>query len=165
MNKTTLAAALALAFAPGLANAHDELAACAKAALKLHPGKIVKLEVKSENKATVYEFDIQKTDGSSWDIECQADGAKITEVEEEVSPTDPRWTAKAKISEADAKAAALKARPGKVIEVEYEIEPDGALSYEFDILGKDGKEYKVEVDAVTGKVVETSEELVQIGEG
>jgi uncharacterized membrane protein YkoI len=50
-----------------------------------------------------------------------------------------------------------------VTETEYEVEPDGKASYEFDITGADGKEYKVEVDAATGKIVEESEEAYQIG--
>ena len=165
MNKSPLLIAVALTALPLAAHAHDAVSVCANAALKLHPGKIVKMEVKLEDKATVYEFDIHKADGTSWDIECLADSGKITEVEQEVAATDPKWIAKAKVSEADAKAAALKAQPGTVVEVEYEIEPNGTASYEFDIKGTDGKEYKVEVDATTGKVVETSVELLQIGEG
>jgi uncharacterized membrane protein YkoI len=47
--------------------------------------------------------------------------------------------------------------------VEYDIESNGDASYEFDILTKGGKEMKVEVDASTGKLVEESEELYQIG--
>ncbi|MBU3694845.1 MAG: peptidase [Rhodocyclaceae bacterium] len=163
MKKTLIASALLLA--PFAANAHDAVSACATAIAKSHPGKIVKLEVKTEDKATVYEFDVQKADGSMWDIECLADSGKITEVEQEVAATDAKWTAKVKVSEADAKATALKAFPGTVVETEYEIEPNGALSYEFDIKGADGKEYKVEVDAVTGKIVESSVESVQAGEG
>jgi len=163
MKKTLIASALALA--PFAAQAHDNLSACAAAALKAQPGKIVKVEVKTEDKATVYEFDVQKSDGTSWDIECNAENGKVTEVEQEVAPTDAKWIAKAKVSEADAKAAALKAQPGTVVETEYEIEPNGSASYEFDIKGADGKEYKVEVDATTGKVVESSVETVQVGEG
>jgi uncharacterized membrane protein YkoI len=163
MKKTLIASALVLA--PFAANAHDGVSACAAAVAKTHPGKIVKLEVKTEGKATVYEFDVQKADGTMWDIECLADSGKITEVEQEVAATDAKWTAKAKVSEADAKATALKAQPGTVVEVEYEIEPNGSASYEFDIKGADGKEYKVEVDATTGKVVESSVESVQVGEG
>jgi len=165
MNHRILIAATALAFAPLAAQAHDEIVACTNAVLKAYPGTVVKLEVKTENKATVYEFDVQKADGSAWDIECDAATAKVSEVEQEVSPTDAKWTSKVKVSEADAKATALKAFPGTVVETEYEIEANGALSYEFDIKGNDGKEYKVEVDAVTGKVVESSVEMAQIGQG
>ena len=67
------------------------------------------------------------------------------------------------MSEADAKATALAAHPGTVVETEYEIESDGKASYEFDITEADGEEVKVEVDAATGKIVETSYEIYQIG--
>ena len=65
---------------------------------------------------------------------------------------------------ADAKATALAAHPGTVVEVEYELEPDGKASYEFDILEADKEEIKVEVDATTGKIVEVSYENYQIGQ-
>jgi uncharacterized membrane protein YkoI len=144
--------------------AYDSLGKCVKAALSKHDGKIVKLEAKSERKQLVYEFDVQSNDGKAWDIECNAKTGKITEVEEEVTADDERFKALAKVSEADAKATALAAHPGKVVEVEYELEPDGKASYEFDILEADNEEVKVEVDATTGKIVETSYEVYQIGQ-
>jgi uncharacterized membrane protein YkoI len=51
-----------------------------------------------------------------------------------------------------------------VIESETSIEADGSVSYEFDIKTKDGKEVEVEVDAVTGKIVEEEVEIYQIGQ-
>lgn len=144
--------------------AYDSLGKCVKAALSKHDGKIVKLEAKSERKQVVYEFDVQTNDGKAWDIECNAKTGKVTEVEEEVTATDERFKALAKVSEEEAKATALAAHPGKVVEVEYELEPDGKASYEFDILEADNEEVKVEVDASTGKIVETSYEIYQIGQ-
>ncbi|MFM1956338.1 MAG: hypothetical protein RIR20_1158, partial [Pseudomonadota bacterium] len=47
--------------------------------------------------------------------------------------------------------AALAKHPGDVISLEAEIE-NGKPIYEFDIKGKDGKEWEVECDAKTGKV-------------
>jgi len=143
---------------------NDSLGKCVKAALSKHEGKIVKLEFKSENKSPIYEFDIESADGTAWDIECDAKTGKITEVEEEVKADDARFKALAKVTEADAKATALKAYPGKVVETEYELEPDGKASYEFDILEADGEEIKVEVDATTGKIVEHNYEVYQIGQ-
>jgi uncharacterized membrane protein YkoI len=61
-------------------------------------------------------------------------------------------------------AIATKAHLGEVVEVEYEIESDGGSTYEFDILGKDGQETKVEVDAASGKIIEVHVEDWQIGE-
>lgn len=143
--------------------AYDSLGKCVKAALTKHDGTIVKLEAKSEKKELVYEFDIQSPDGTAWDIECNAKTSKVTEVEEEVAATDPRFQALAKVTEAEAKATALAKHPGTVVEVEYELEPDGKASYEFDILEADHEEVKVEVDATTGKIVEVSYEVYQIG--
>lgn len=144
--------------------AYDSLGKCVKAALSKHDGKIVKLEAKSEKKELVYEFDIQSPDGTAWDIECSAKTGKVTEVEEEVAAADPRFQALAKVTEAEAKATALAKHPGTVVEVEYELEPDGKASYEFDILEADHEEVKVEVDATTGKIVEVSYEVYQIGQ-
>jgi uncharacterized membrane protein YkoI len=142
---------------------YDSLGKCVKAALTKHEGTIVKTEFKSEKKTGVYEFDIESADGTAWDIECDAKTGKITEIEEEVKIDDTRFKALAKVSEADAKATALAAHPGTVTEVEYELEPDGKASYEFDILEADKEEIKVEVDATTGKIVEVSYEEYQVG--
>lgn len=54
--------------------------------------------------------------------------------------------------------AALKAHPGKVTAVRGEIE-DGKTQYELDIVGKDGKDWEVECDAKTGKILETEGEV------
>ena len=55
---------------------HDSLGKCVKAALATHDGKIVKVEFKNEDKAGVYEFDVESADGTSWDIECDANQVK-----------------------------------------------------------------------------------------
>jgi uncharacterized membrane protein YkoI len=137
---------------------------CMKAALAKQPGTVVKVELKIEKATPIYEFDIVGKDGKAWDIECDANTGKITEVEQEVRNADePAFKAKVKIGEAEARNIALKAYPGVVKEVEFEIEPNGDASYEFDIVTKDGKEMKVEVDASTGKIVEVGEEVYQIG--
>jgi uncharacterized membrane protein YkoI len=143
--------------------AYDSLGKCVKAALAVHEGTIVKVEFKSEKKRGVYEFDIESADGTAWDVECDAKSGKVTEVEQEVNAEHPKFKALAKVSEADAKATALAAHPGTVVETEYELESDGKASYEFDIKEADGEEIKVEVDATTGKIVETSYEVYQIG--
>ena len=145
------------------ANKHDSLGKCVVAALSKHDGKIVKMEMKSEIKKPTYEFDVESADGTAWDIECDVKSSKITEVEQEVKADDAKFKALAKVSEADAKATALAAHPGTVAEVEYELESDGKASYEFDITEADNEEVKVEVDATTGKIAETSYEVYQIG--
>ncbi|RKZ95641.1 MAG: peptidase [Gammaproteobacteria bacterium] len=137
---------------------------CMAAALDERPGEIVKVEMKNELGAHVYEFDIRGIDGADWDVECGAHRGLITEVEREVENVNhPLFKAKMKVSEADARKTALAIYPGEITEVEYEIEPNGAASYEFDIDTKLNQEMKVEVDATTGEIVEANRENWQIG--
>jgi uncharacterized membrane protein YkoI len=141
----------------------DSLGKCLKGALKAHDGKVVKVEYKIEDKLGVYEFDIETSDGKAWEVECVVKTSVIREFEEEVEADDSRFSALAKTTEEEAKATALAAYPGEVVEVEYELESDGKASYEVDILQADKDEVKVEVDATTGKIVEVSYEVYQIG--
>jgi uncharacterized membrane protein YkoI len=128
---------------------------CLAAVLAKRPGNVISLEAELENGKPIYEFDIIGKDGKEWEVECDAKTAAVTEVEEEVKATDTLEAAK---------KLALAEVPGEVIETETSIEADGSISYEFDIKGKDGKEYEVEVDAVTGKLAEKKEqEIYQIG--
>ncbi|HYG12847.1 MAG TPA: PepSY domain-containing protein [Methylophilaceae bacterium] len=138
---------------------------CLSQALKVKNGTMVKSELKMEDKTAVYEFDIETPDGKAWDVECSTKTGKIIETEEEVdNADDAQFKPKMKVSEEDARKTALAAYPGEIIEVEYEIEVDGTPTYEFDILTQGGKvEMKVEIDAITGKLVEADHELVQIG--
>ncbi len=46
--------------------------------------------------------------------------------------------------------------PGEIIEIELELD-DGALVYEFDILGPDGRLFEVEIAAATGEIIEIEE--------
>jgi len=159
-----LGTALAQAADPGAFKPKVGIEKCLQTALAAKPGQVIKVEAKTEKGVPVYEFDIVGADGRAWDIECNANTGKVTEIEEEVASADaPAYKAKAKVSEADARKIALDAYPGEIIETEYEIESDGGASYEFDIRTKDGKEWKVEVDATTGKIVEANREHFQIG--
>jgi uncharacterized membrane protein YkoI len=54
--------------------------------------------------------------------------------------------------------AAQAMHPGKVTSVRGELE-NGKVQYELDIAGKDGKNWEVECDAKTGKVVESEGEV------
>ncbi|NOQ82041.1 MAG: peptidase [Methylophaga sp.] len=137
---------------------------CMAAALDERPGNIIKVEFKNEEGGHFYEFDIRGLDGSDWDVECNAHRGLVSEVEREVSNVNhPLFKAKAKVSEEDARKTALAIYPGAITEVEYEIEPNGAASYEFDIDTTLNQEMKVEVDATSGEIVEANRELWQIG--
>jgi hypothetical protein len=59
---------------------------------------------------------------------------------------------------AQARAIALKARPGRIVDQELEKEAGGSnLRYSFDV-SSGGRTYEVGVDAVTGRVLENGAE-------
>lgn len=66
--------------------------------------------------------------------------------------------AQSKISLAQARGIALKARPGKIVDQELEKESGGSgLRFSFDVTSH-GKTFEVGVDAMTGKVLENGSE-------
>ncbi|MFM8444998.1 MAG: PepSY domain-containing protein [Methylococcus sp.] len=137
---------------------------CLQASLAKMNGDVIKVEFKQEGKTPIFEIEIEGKD-KTMEYECDANTGKITEEEQEVDSIDHAlFKAKAKISLEQAKAIALKAHPGDIVEMEFEIESNGNASYEFDILQADGKEVKMEIDAATGAIVEDDEhEIYQIG--
>ncbi len=164
MKKLSFLLVTLLIASPAIAAGHKgSVETCMKAALAKHAGSVISMEAEIENKKPIYEFDIKGNDGKEWEVECDAKSGKVTEEEEEVEAKDPRFASKAKLNAEDAKKAALAFQAGEVVESETSIESDGTLSYEFDIKTKDGKEIEVEIDAVTGKVQESEEEVYQIG--
>ena len=155
---------LAISSAVISAESPHKFEACMQAALEERPGEIVKVEMKNEQGGHFYEFDIRGTDGSDWDVECHAHRGLISEVEREVENANhPLFKAKSNVDEKTARETALAIYPGEITEVEYEIEPNGAASYEFDIDTTIGHEMKVEVDATSGEIVEANREIWQIG--
>ncbi|MDO9423047.1 MAG: PepSY domain-containing protein [Methylobacter sp.] len=162
---------LTCVFALGLAVSASGYAAeqsidnCIAAIQKQKTGEFIKLEKLDVAGKTFYEFEIRDPQGIEWEFMCDAKTGKITETESEVSSVDNEAFKKnAKVAEKEAIATALKAHPGTVQEVEYEIEDNGDASYEFDIINDKGVETKVEVSAATGKIIEVSTEEWEIGE-
>lgn len=166
MNKIILSAALmaVTSFSVAADSNPHQFEKCMAAALEERPGDVVKVEFKNEEGAHMYEFDIRGIDGSDWDVECNAHRGLVSEVEREVDNVNhPLFAAKAKVSEKEARVTVLAIYPGTITEVEYEIESNGAASYEFDIDTTLNQKMKVEVDAATGEIVEANRELWQIG--
>ncbi len=168
------ASVLALAFASNVAfaandhgelkpKAYDSLGKCVQKTLAKYDGDIVKLEYHVEDKVPTYEFDVETADGKAWEVECSVKTSEITETEEEVEFDDPRFASQVKVDVEKARATALAAHPGRIVEVEYELESNGKASYEIDVLEADGEEVKVEIDATTGKIIEVAYENYQIG--
>ncbi|MCH8262597.1 MAG: PepSY domain-containing protein, partial [Proteobacteria bacterium] len=111
-----------------------------------------------------YEIEIHDKNGVEWELMCDISTGNIYEIEREVkSASDPLFKKNMKVNEEAAGKTALALYPGKIVHTEYEIEANGASSYEFDIFDRPGVTYKVEVDAATGEVVEVSIEKWDIG--
>ena len=72
--------------------------------------------------------------------------------------TGHEFAAQARIGLTQARAIALKARPGRIVDQELEKEGGGSgLRYSFDVASK-GRTIEVGVDAKTGKVLENGAE-------
>ena len=137
---------------------------CLDQAYDTIPGQARKLEFKVEGDDPIYEFDIESSkDGSTYNVECNAEEGYIVEVEKEVDENNPTFKNGAKISIEQARLNVLEIHPGKIVNVEREIGMDGSLTYEFDIQSNAGYEIKVDVDAKTGDIEEASFELYEIG--
>lgn len=164
--KTKIFLTIALFSLTSIGYAEDKgLDACISAVQKQQEGDFIKLEKLSVDKKPFYELEVKNNKGMEWEFMCDAHTGKITEQETEAkSASDDTFKKLMKISEDDAKATALKTHPGAISEVEYEIEANGNPSYEFDIKDDKGVETKVEVDAVSGKIIETATENWEIGE-
>lgn len=146
------------------AAAENGLDQCIAAAQKQQAGAIIRVEKLNVAAKTFYELEVLDGNKVQWELMCDAVKGKITEVEHEVTSIDSdEFKKNLKVSEADAKAIALKAHPGNIEEIEYEIEANGDASYEFDIVSAKNIEIKVEVDAASGKIIETATELWEIG--
>jgi uncharacterized membrane protein YkoI len=165
MLKTSATLIAALVAAPAFA--HNALEDCMKAARQKQEGEFVKLEYLSKTVRGVptYEIELRSSkDKAEYEFLCDAGNGKIYETGREVAGTsDESFGKKAKISEKDAIATAKGKHKGEVVDVEYEIGSNGNPSYEIDLLN-DGKEYKVEIDAVTGKIMQDAVEEWQIGQ-
>lgn len=48
--------------------------------------------------------------------------------------------------------------PGKILSVEIEVEDNGQIIYEFDVIDPAGRLYEVEVDAATGEILKIEDD-------
>ncbi len=126
-----------------------------KIALNKANGKIVKFELDEDDGRYSYEFEIIK-DGMEYEIDIDAYSGKIIKFESErdddYKSSKKTSQKKQMISSDQAKKIALNKVNGKIVEFELD-EDDGRLIYEIEIK-KDGREYNLEIDAYTGKIIE-----------
>tara|TARA_B100000768_G_C11213530_1_gene347115 strand:- start:30 stop:542 length:513 start_codon:yes stop_codon:yes gene_type:complete len=136
---------------------------CYMNVIEKYPGHVVSMEAEIEKDRLIYEFDVMTKDGKQIEIECDAKKHTLHDYEVELEKGNKKFTTASKISESEAEKIALKEYNGKIVDREYSME-DGKPVYEFDIyVEKKGYEYEVEVDAVSGKILEVEKELYDIG--
>lgn len=136
----------------------NDFDACVKAARQRANGEIVKIEREEKSGTQVYEIDLKTQDGATFEIVCDAASHALLQVEHELpSAEHPAFAKLKKLSEEEAKVIALQAHPGKIEEVEYELEAGKAV-YEFDIRLEDGRKFEVRVDAATGNILKAEQE-------
>lgn len=141
-----------------------DLDKCFIAAHQKYEGHIISLEREVEDGKPVYEFDIKTKDGKRVEIECNPLTGELSDEEFEVKKNDKDFKKAVKISAKEAEKIALENTPGKVVEREYGFEGDIPV-YEFDIYSKDkGHEIEVEINGITGEVMESEIEIYDIGE-
>lgn len=138
---------------------------CLRAAQAMHPGEVKELEMSIEDGVPHYEFEIMTADGRETEVECDAMTGKIVEVEWENENMDlDAFLDKAKVSPSQARKIALRRVPGKVVKMDLETTSTGVMSYEFEIMARDGKEMDVEIDAMTGRVIEVETDVYELGD-
>ncbi len=134
-------------------------------ALNRVSGTITEEDLEKENGRLQYAFDIRTADGKVVDVEIDAMTGEILKADDDDAEDDD--DASEKISAADAKQAkismdaaraiALNGVSGTIVEEELEKEK-GRLQYSFDIRDRNGKIWDVEVDAITGEVLQAVED-------
>lgn len=87
-------------------------------------------------------------------------GCKAKVEDEDANDTDKKekkskYAKEAKISMAEARAAALKRVPGTILEEDLENE-NGRLQYAFDVCSENKQIFDVEIDAKTGEVLKAA---------
>lgn len=166
----TGAAALAMVFGHALAmeempKTNVSMETCLAAALKAQPGEVKELEMSLEDGVPHYEFEINTADGRETEVECDAMTGRIVEVEWENENMDmDAFLTNAKVTPAQAREIALQRVPGKIDEMGMEMTSTGVMSYEFEVTTRSGEEVDVEVDAVSGRIIETEVEIYEIGD-
>lgn len=102
---------------------------------------------KSEQDDDDFEFDIRDGD-YVYEIEVQQRNGDVVKVEKEYEPQGDVAVTEAEVKE----IALLKVPNGEIVKLELDHE-DGQANYEVEIV-KDNYEHEIEINAVTGKIVD-----------
>ncbi|MFJ8887116.1 PepSY domain-containing protein [Streptomyces sp. NPDC102402] len=130
------------------------------AALKAVPGTVTEAELDDDDDSrTVWELDVYGSDKAWHDVTVDArKGTVLSDREDDDNDDRDRHAPReAAVSLDSAVKAALGAQPGTVTSVDLDDDDDddggrGALRWDVDVTGKDGKRHELRVDAGSGKV-------------
>ncbi len=145
-------------------------AGCATKVLAKYPGYLLSVEAEGNDKGEFfYEFDVYMKDRANpknskeVEVECNPMTVELTDAEEEVKATDERFKKLTKLSKSQAEKIVSGSIPGKIVDREYAIENDKPV-YEFDVIDeKTKKEIEIEIDGITGKILEKEFEYFEVG--
>ncbi|MFI6729413.1 PepSY domain-containing protein [Streptomyces atratus] len=127
------------------------------AAVKAVPGTVTEAELDDEDGGLVWEIDVYGSDKVWHDVTVDAGNGKVLgkHVSDDDDDRDRHAPRSAPVSLDAAVDAALKANPGTVTSIDLDDSDGrsgGALHWEVDVQGKDGRQHELSVDASTGKV-------------
>ncbi|MFI5745379.1 PepSY domain-containing protein [Streptomyces sp. NPDC051644] len=129
----------------------------ASAAVGAVPGTVTEAELDDEDGGRVWELDVYGSDRVWHDVTVDAGNGKVLgkHVSDDDDDRDRHAPRSAPVSLNAAVDAALKATPGTVTSIDLDDSDGrsgGALHWEVDVRGKDGKQHELNVDAKTAKV-------------
>ncbi|WP_406497465.1 PepSY domain-containing protein [Streptomyces sp. NBC_00846] len=128
------------------------------AAVGAVPGTVTEAELDDEDGGLVWEVDVYGSDRAWHDVTVDAGNGKVLgkHVADDDDDRDLHAPRSASVSLNAAVDAALRATPGTVTSIDLDDDHDGrsggALHWEVDVRGKDGKQHELNVDARTAKV-------------
>ncbi|MER5897087.1 PepSY domain-containing protein [Streptomyces sp. NPDC001876] len=121
------------------------------AALKAVPGRVIEAELEDDDSdGQVWELDVYGSDKVWHDVKVDADNAKVLSDRGDADNRRP-VPGSDRVSVIAAVDAARGAEPGTVTSVDLDGD-DGALVWDVDIAGKDGRNHELDVDARTADV-------------
>ncbi|WP_067795997.1 PepSY domain-containing protein [Actinomadura formosensis] len=132
------------------------LAQAVDAALKAVSGKVEEVELDGEHGKTVWEVGVLAGNGARRDVTVDSGTGKVlanrADDRDEEGKADSAALRKAEVTAPAAAGAALKAVPGHAVSAEFRRGHRGAV-WEVEVIGRNGAEHEVAVDAATGKVL------------
>lgn len=130
------------------------MAQARQAALARVPGKVESGRLERENGRVVFEFEIHTAQNTEAEVYVDAATGEVVKTEAEegrASEKEIKLMSEARVTMEQAEQTALARVAGTVVEAELERER-GKVLYSFEIVGANGDETEIHVDAVTGQI-------------